>query len=160
MCVFFRCESYRSGSGPQAGAEGAGRGGGPATGSCHANNSLHPSILDCKWLFLELCFIYGINCMLTFHLFILFPLFHLQFFKVDRQSQFIQGYRLFYRSSGGTWTLQDIHSPSERSTILTNLLKGTEYELKIRPYFDEFQGKDSRMLLVRTPEEGMKSGDL
>lgn len=72
---------------------------------------------------------------------------------VDRQSQFVQGYRLFYRPSGGTWLLQDINSPSERSTVLTNLLKGTEYEIKIRPYFDEFQGKDSRTLLVRTQEE-------
>lgn len=73
---------------------------------------------------------------------------------MDRQSQFIQGYRLFYRPSGGSWVLHDINSPSERSAVLINLLKGTEYELKIRPYFDEFQGKDSRTLLVRTPEEG------
>uniref|UniRef100_A0A3Q3W7Q5 Uncharacterized protein n=1 Tax=Mola mola TaxID=94237 RepID=A0A3Q3W7Q5_MOLML len=72
---------------------------------------------------------------------------------VDRQSQFVQGYRLFYRPSGGTWLLQDINLPSERSIVLTNLHKGTEYELKIRPYFDEFQGKDSRTLLVRTPEQ-------
>lgn len=74
--------------------------------------------------------------------------------QVDRQSPFIQGYRLFYRPSGGSWLLHDINSPSERSTVLADLLKGTEYELKIRPYFDEFQGKDSRTLLVRTPEEG------
>uniref|UniRef100_G3Q9N1 Roundabout, axon guidance receptor, homolog 3 (Drosophila) n=1 Tax=Gasterosteus aculeatus aculeatus TaxID=481459 RepID=G3Q9N1_GASAC len=72
---------------------------------------------------------------------------------VDRQSQYVQGYRLFYRPSGGTWLLQDINSPSERITVLSSLLKGTEYEIKIRPYFDEFQGKDSRTLLVRTPEE-------
>uniref|UniRef100_A0A673A9S9 Roundabout, axon guidance receptor, homolog 3 (Drosophila) n=1 Tax=Sphaeramia orbicularis TaxID=375764 RepID=A0A673A9S9_9TELE len=72
---------------------------------------------------------------------------------VDRQSQYVQGYRLFYRPSGGNWLLQDINAPSERSTVLTSLLKGTEYEIKIRPYFDEFQGKDSRTLLVRTPEE-------
>lgn len=82
-------------------------------------------------------------------------LFHICFtVKVDRQSQFIQGYRLFYRPSGGSWLLHDINSPSERSTLLSHLLKGTEYELKIRPYFDEFQGRDSRTLLVRTPEEG------
>lgn len=80
------------------------------------------------------------------------------FFQVDRQSQYVQGYRLSYRPSGGIWLLQDINSPSERSTVLTGLLKGTEYEIKIRPYFDEFQGKDSRTLLVRTPEEGNKSG--
>uniref|UniRef100_A0A8C5N2U4 Roundabout, axon guidance receptor, homolog 3 (Drosophila) n=1 Tax=Gouania willdenowi TaxID=441366 RepID=A0A8C5N2U4_GOUWI len=72
---------------------------------------------------------------------------------VDRQSQFVQGYRLFYRSSGGSWLLQDIHSPSERSTVLSSLLKGTQYEIKIRPYFDEFQGKDSRTILVRTRAE-------
>nr|XP_057942480.1 roundabout homolog 3 isoform X2 [Doryrhamphus excisus] len=72
---------------------------------------------------------------------------------VDRQSQFVQGYRIFYCPSGGSWLLQDINSPSERSTVLTSLLKGTEYEIKIRPYFDEFQGKDSRTIRVRTPEE-------
>lgn len=94
----------------------------------------------------------------SFHLF-KFPFVSPQFIKVDSQSQFVQGYRLFYRPSGGSWLLQDINSPSERSTVLTNLLKGTEYEIKIRPYFDEFQGKDSRTLLVRTPEEGIKSGD-
>lgn len=74
--------------------------------------------------------------------------------QVDRQSPYVQGYRLFYRPSGGTWHLHDINSPSERSTVLSSLLKGTEYELKIRPYFDEFQGRDSRTLLVRTTEEG------
>ncbi|XP_013886716.1 roundabout homolog 3 [Austrofundulus limnaeus] len=72
---------------------------------------------------------------------------------VDRQSPYVQGYRLFYRPSGGNWHLHDINSPSERSTVLSSLLKGTEYELKIRPYFDEFQGRDSRTLLVRTTEE-------
>lgn len=73
---------------------------------------------------------------------------------MDRQSPYVQGYRLFYRPSGGTWLLQDINSPSERSTVLSGLLKGTEYEMKIRPYFDEFQGKDSWTLLIRTREEG------
>uniref|UniRef100_A0A8C7Y1M7 Roundabout, axon guidance receptor, homolog 3 (Drosophila) n=1 Tax=Oryzias sinensis TaxID=183150 RepID=A0A8C7Y1M7_9TELE len=72
---------------------------------------------------------------------------------VDRQSQYIQGYRLFYRPNGGSWLLQDINSPSERSSILSNLLKGAEYQIKIRPYFDEFQGKDSRTMLVQTSEE-------
>ena len=74
--------------------------------------------------------------------------------QVDRQSQYIQGYRLLYRPSGGTWLLHDVNSPSERGATLTDLLKGTQYEVKIRPYFDEFQGKDSRTLLLRTPEEG------
>uniref|UniRef100_A0A8C7JWK4 Roundabout, axon guidance receptor, homolog 3 (Drosophila) n=1 Tax=Oncorhynchus kisutch TaxID=8019 RepID=A0A8C7JWK4_ONCKI len=72
---------------------------------------------------------------------------------VDRQSQYIQGYRLLYRPSGGTWQLQDIKAPSERLAVVANLLTGTEYEIKIRPYFDEFQGKDSRLLLIRTAAE-------
>lgn len=167
MCVSRRCESYRAGSGPQAGAEGAGRGGRPAARACHAHNSFHPSVVDGEWLFVLLrtgVFEASLRVMekCTHYLSLLssfsnFPLCHSQFIKVDRQSQYVQGYRLFYRPSGGTWILQDINSPSERSTVLTNLLKGTEYEIKIRPYFDEFQGKDSRTLLVRTPEEGNKS---
>lgn len=99
----------------------------------------------------------NLNLILSF---LIFPHAAPQLVKVDRQSQYVQGYRLFYRPSGGTWLLQDINSPSERSTVLTSLLKGTEYEIKIRPYFNEFQGKDSRTLLVRTPEEGNKSVEL
>ncbi|KAJ3588756.1 hypothetical protein NHX12_009610, partial [Muraenolepis orangiensis] len=76
---------------------------------------------------------------------------------VDRQSQYVQGYRLLYRPSGGTWVLQDVHSPLERSAVLGDLLKGTNYEFKIRPYFDEFQGRDSRLLTLRTPEEAPSS---
>ncbi|CAL8364369.1 unnamed protein product [Lota lota] len=72
---------------------------------------------------------------------------------VDRQSQYVQGYRLLYRPSGGTWVLQDVNSPSERSSVLSDLIKGTKYEFKIRPYFDDFQGRDSRLLTLRTPEE-------
>ncbi|XP_030648096.1 roundabout homolog 3 [Chanos chanos] len=72
---------------------------------------------------------------------------------VDRQSQYIQGYRLLYRPTGGSWLQQDVKAAPERSAIIANLLKGTEYEIKIRPYFNEFQGMDSRPLLIRTPEE-------
>lgn len=72
---------------------------------------------------------------------------------VDRQSQYIQGYRLLYRPRGSAWLLQDVKAAPERSSVLTDLRKGTEYEVKIRPYFNEFQGMDSDVLLVRTPEE-------
>ncbi|XP_078540030.1 roundabout homolog 2-like [Lissotriton helveticus] len=73
---------------------------------------------------------------------------------VDRQSQFIQGYRVMYHNNAGAWQVQDVKSPSERSTILTQLKKDTEYEIKIRPYFDEFQGRDSELLGIRTSEKG------
>lgn len=78
--------------------------------------------------------------------------------QVDRQSQYIQGYRLLYRPVGGSWSQQDVKAATERNAIITNLLKGTEYEIKIRPYFNEFQGMDSRPLTFRTPEEGEISG--
>ncbi|KAG8141445.1 hypothetical protein E2320_007068, partial [Naja naja] len=72
---------------------------------------------------------------------------------VDRQAQFIQGYRVMYRLKNSAWLVQDVKSPAERNTVLVDLRKGQEYEVKIRPYFDEFQGMDSEVLLVRTPEE-------
>ncbi|XP_053125970.1 roundabout homolog 3 isoform X3 [Hemicordylus capensis] len=72
---------------------------------------------------------------------------------VDRQAQFLQGYRVMYRPKSSAWLVQDVKSPAERSTVLVELRKGQEYEIKIRPYFDEFQGMDSEVLLVRTPEE-------
>ncbi|XP_062870679.1 roundabout homolog 3 [Trichomycterus rosablanca] len=72
---------------------------------------------------------------------------------VDRQSQYIQGYRLLYRPSGGSWLQQDVKAAPERRAVINGLLKGTEYEIKIRPYFNEFQGMDSRPLTLRTPEE-------
>ncbi|XP_019345707.2 roundabout homolog 3 isoform X4 [Alligator mississippiensis] len=72
---------------------------------------------------------------------------------VDRQAQFIQGYRVLYRLRGGAWLAQDVQAPAERSAVLEELHKGQEYELKIRPYFDEFQGMDSEVLTVHMPEE-------
>ncbi|XP_014341142.1 roundabout homolog 3 [Latimeria chalumnae] len=72
---------------------------------------------------------------------------------VDRQSQYVQGYRVMYRTKSSAWLLQDVKASAERSTVLVELKKGTEYEIKIRPYFDEFQGMDSEVLVVQTPEE-------
>uniref|UniRef100_A0A672LUL4 Roundabout homolog 2-like n=1 Tax=Sinocyclocheilus grahami TaxID=75366 RepID=A0A672LUL4_SINGR len=73
--------------------------------------------------------------------------------NVDRQSQYIQGYRLLYRPVGGSWSQQEVKAATERNAVIANLLKGTEYEIKIRPYFNEFQGMDSRPLTFRMPEE-------
>uniref|UniRef100_A0AAZ3RC96 Roundabout, axon guidance receptor, homolog 2 (Drosophila) n=1 Tax=Oncorhynchus tshawytscha TaxID=74940 RepID=A0AAZ3RC96_ONCTS len=77
---------------------------------------------------------------------------------VDRQSQFIQGYRVLYRQmsglfSPGPWQTQDVKIPSERSVVLSNLKKGIIYEFKVRPYFNEFQGMDSESRSARTTEE-------
>uniref|UniRef100_A0A3Q2SQM3 Roundabout, axon guidance receptor, homolog 2 (Drosophila) n=1 Tax=Fundulus heteroclitus TaxID=8078 RepID=A0A3Q2SQM3_FUNHE len=77
---------------------------------------------------------------------------------VDRQSQFIQGYRVLYRQtsglpSPGPWQTQDVKVPSERSVVLSSLRKGIVYEIKVRPYFNEFQGMDSESKTARTTEE-------
>ncbi|XP_063061156.1 roundabout homolog 2 isoform X2 [Engraulis encrasicolus] len=77
---------------------------------------------------------------------------------VDRQSQYIQGYRILYRqtsglSSPGPWQSQDVKVPSERSVVLAQLRKGIVYEIKVRPYFNEFQGMDSESRTARTTEE-------
>ncbi|XP_074155873.1 roundabout homolog 2 isoform X2 [Sminthopsis crassicaudata] len=77
---------------------------------------------------------------------------------VDRQPQFIQGYRVLYRQISGlpspsTWQNLDVKVPTERSAVLVNLKKGVTYEIKVRPYFNEFQGMDSDSKSARTTEE-------
>ena len=52
--------------------------------------------------------------------------------------------------------VQDVEATSDHSVILVDLHSNTEYEVKIRPYFNELQGHDSLMVLLRTPEEGKK----
>ncbi|XP_023579891.1 roundabout homolog 2 [Octodon degus] len=77
---------------------------------------------------------------------------------VDRQPQFLQGYRLLYRQTSGlqassSWQNVDAKVPTERSAVLANLKRGATYEIKVRPYFNEFQGMDSESKTVRTTEE-------
>ncbi|KAK5868780.1 hypothetical protein PBY51_009761 [Eleginops maclovinus] len=69
------------------------------------------------------------------------------------QSRYVQGYRIFYRTIGSSWLVQDVEATSDHSAILVDLYSSTEYEVKIRPYFNELQGHDSLMILLRTPEE-------
>uniref|UniRef100_A0A7N8YNK7 Roundabout homolog 2-like n=1 Tax=Mastacembelus armatus TaxID=205130 RepID=A0A7N8YNK7_9TELE len=77
---------------------------------------------------------------------------------VDNPSQFIQGYRVLYRQtsglpSPGPWQIQDLKVASERDITLSGLKKGIVYEIKVRPYFNEFQGADSESMTARTMEE-------
>lgn len=79
--------------------------------------------------------------------------------QVEKPSQFIQGYRVLYRQtsglpSPGAWQVQDLKVPSERDVALSALKKGVVYEIKVRPYFNEFQGADSESMTARTLEEG------
>ncbi|XP_078265882.1 roundabout homolog 2 [Rhinoraja longicauda] len=77
---------------------------------------------------------------------------------VERQSQFIQGYRVLFRQISGlpspsSWQPLEVKVASERSTVLSSLKKGVSYEMKVRPYFNEFQGIDSESKTARTSEE-------
>ncbi|XP_011480746.1 roundabout homolog 2 isoform X3 [Oryzias latipes] len=72
---------------------------------------------------------------------------------VTRLSPYVQGYRIFYRTIGSSWMVQDVEATSDYSSVLANLHSNTEYEVKMRPYFNELQGHDSITLLMRTPEE-------
>uniref|UniRef100_A0A8C9SXG1 Roundabout2-like n=1 Tax=Scleropages formosus TaxID=113540 RepID=A0A8C9SXG1_SCLFO len=77
---------------------------------------------------------------------------------VDNPTRFIQGYRVMYRQTSGlpapgAWRGQDVTPPSERRTVLSSLRKGVVYEVKARPYFNDFQGVDSESKTGRTAEE-------
>ncbi|KAF7699910.1 roundabout homolog 2-like isoform X2 [Silurus meridionalis] len=74
---------------------------------------------------------------------------------VEREPYYIQGYRLLYRLSGGAWLVQDIKAASKHSAVLSELRRGSEYELKLRPYFKEFQGSDSELVVFCTPKEAL-----
>lgn len=81
--------------------------------------------------------------------------------QVENPSQFIQGYRVLYRQtsglpSPGPWQIEDLKVASERDITLSGLKKGIVYEIKVRPYFNEFQGADSESMTARTMEEGKR----
>ncbi|KAJ3588698.1 hypothetical protein NHX12_009552 [Muraenolepis orangiensis] len=78
---------------------------------------------------------------------------------VENPSQFIQGYHVLFRQtsglpSPGSWAVEDMKVSSERDLTLPALRKGIVYEIKVRPYFNEFQGADSESMTARTLEEG------
>ncbi|XP_029925047.1 roundabout homolog 1-like [Myripristis murdjan] len=78
---------------------------------------------------------------------------------VAQQSPYIQGYKVLYRASaehgqpGGQWSVLDVRSPGEDGVVVTQLKRGSTYEFKVRPFFDEFQGADSEVKVARTLEE-------
>lgn len=80
--------------------------------------------------------------------------------QVEKQSPYIQGYKVLYRASAehgqpeGQWSVLDVHSPREDGVVIGQLKRGSIYEFKVRPFFDEFQGTDSEVKVVKTLEEG------
>ncbi|XP_078122524.1 roundabout homolog 1-like [Sander vitreus] len=78
---------------------------------------------------------------------------------VEQQSTYIQGYKVLYRASAehgqpeGQWSVLEVHTPREDGVVIGQLKRGSIYEFKVRPFFDEFQGADSDVKVVRTLEE-------
>uniref|UniRef100_A0A673XKU8 Roundabout guidance receptor 1 n=1 Tax=Salmo trutta TaxID=8032 RepID=A0A673XKU8_SALTR len=77
---------------------------------------------------------------------------------VEQQSQYIQGYKVMYRTSPeghqrSDWTVFEVRTPGEDSTVVPQLRKGVTYEFKVRPFFNEFQGTDSEVKIAKTLEE-------
>ncbi|XP_031712862.1 roundabout homolog 1-like isoform X1 [Anarrhichthys ocellatus] len=79
--------------------------------------------------------------------------------KVEQQSPYIQGYKVLYRASAehgqpeGQWSVLEVHASREDGVVIGQLRRGSIYEFKVRPFFDEFQGADSEVKVVRTLEE-------
>lgn len=79
--------------------------------------------------------------------------------QVEKQSQYVQGYKVMYRPSPegaqrSEWAVFEVRSPTEDSAIVPQLRKGVTYEFKVRPFFNEFQGTDSDVKMGKTFEEG------
>ncbi|XP_042313952.1 roundabout homolog 1 isoform X4 [Sceloporus undulatus] len=77
---------------------------------------------------------------------------------VDQQSQYIQGYKILYRpatvSQGDSeWLIFEVKTPTKNSVVIPELKKGVNYEIKARPFFNEFQGADSEVKFAKTLEE-------
>uniref|UniRef100_A0A8C7YR22 Roundabout guidance receptor 1 n=1 Tax=Oryzias sinensis TaxID=183150 RepID=A0A8C7YR22_9TELE len=91
------------------------------------------------------------NMLLLYHSFF--------FLVVEQQSPYIQGFKVLYRLSAEhgqpevQWSVLEIHGSQEDSMIISHLKKGSIYEFKVRPFFDEFQGADSEVKVVRTLED-------
>lgn len=74
---------------------------------------------------------------------------------MERQTPFLQGYRVLYRQRGGRWEeARAARGPGERGALLTHLRRGQDYEVKVRPYFRHLHGPDSAVQTLRTPEAG------
>lgn len=52
------------------------------------------------------------------------------------------------------WLIFDVRTPTKNSVVIPELKKGVNYEIKARPFFNEFQGADSEVKFAKTLEEG------
>ncbi|XP_033834158.1 roundabout homolog 1-like isoform X1 [Periophthalmus magnuspinnatus] len=78
---------------------------------------------------------------------------------VEQPSLYIQGYKVLYRPSAehgqpdSQWSVLEVRALQEDGVIISQLKKASIYEFKVRPFFDEFQGADSDVKVVKTLQE-------
>lgn len=77
--------------------------------------------------------------------------------QVDGPVQLVQGFRVSWRVAGpdgGSWTVLDLQSPNQQSTVLRGLPPGTRIQIKVQAQGQEGLGADSLLVTRSTPEDG------
>ncbi|XP_077612743.1 roundabout homolog 3 [Crocuta crocuta] len=76
---------------------------------------------------------------------------------VDGPVQLVQGFRVSWRvagpDGGGLWTVLDLQSPSQQSTVLRRLPPGTQIQIKVQAQGQEGLGPESPFVTRSIPEE-------
>ncbi|XP_048965773.1 roundabout homolog 3 isoform X8 [Canis lupus dingo] len=75
---------------------------------------------------------------------------------VDGPVQLVQGFRVSWRVAGpdgGSWTVLDLQSPSQQSTVLRGLPPGTQIQIKVQAQGQEGLGPESPFVTRSIPEE-------
>lgn len=84
---------------------------------------------------------------------------------MEQQSPYVQGFKVLYRPSAdhgqpeGQWSVRDVRALREEGVVIGQLRRACVYEFKVRPFFDEFQGSDSEVMVARTLEEGKSASN-
>nr|XP_003923602.1 roundabout homolog 3 isoform X1 [Saimiri boliviensis boliviensis] len=75
---------------------------------------------------------------------------------VDGPVQLVQGFRVYWRvvgPDGGSWTMLDLQSPSQQSTVLRGLPPGAQIQIKVQAQGQEGLGAESLSVTRSIPEE-------
>lgn len=73
----------------------------------------------------------------------------------------MQGFRVSWRVAGpdgGSWTVLDLQSPSQQSTVLRGLPPATRIQIKVQAQGQEGLGAESPLVTTSIPEEGKRAG--
>ncbi|XP_067607530.1 roundabout homolog 3 [Pseudorca crassidens] len=75
---------------------------------------------------------------------------------VDGPVQLVQGFRVSWRVAGpdgGSWSVLDLQSPNQQSTVLRGLPPGTQIQIKVQAQGQEGLGAESPLVTRSIPEE-------